>query len=231
MNSSKTILLFDIDGTLLLSGGAGNRALNRAFQEKYQISQAMESITPDGKTDPAIVREVFRKKLHREPAFTEIEELKRVYLRYLLAEVKASSGYRLLPGILHLLEEGSQRSDLILGLLTGNWEEGARIKLDRSNLRRFFPFGGFGSDAEDRAEIARLAVQRGREYAGEWIGEDRIFVIGDTPHDIRCARAAGVRAIAVATGSCPWEDLACCQPDYLLPNLADHKQFLALISK
>ncbi|MEW6378917.1 MAG: HAD hydrolase-like protein [bacterium] len=231
MNSSKTILLFDIDGTLLISGGAGNRALNRAFQEKYGIKKVMESIRPDGKTDPAIVREVFREKLHREPEAAEIEELKDIYLRYLVTEVETSPSYRLLPGILPLLEHGRRISGLFLGLLTGNWEEGASIKLTRSNLKQFFPFGGFGSDAEDRGEIAKLAVDRGREYAGECVPPERIFVIGDTPHDIRCARTAGVRVIAVATGSTPLGDLACCEPDYLMPNLLNQEQFWALISK
>lgn len=225
------MLLFDIDGTLLVSGGAGNRALNRAFQEKYAISRAMESISPDGKTDPAIVREVFRKKLHREPDPAQIEELKEIYLRYLGEEVETSPGYRLLPGIPSLLEYGRRRPNLVLGLLTGNWEEGAKIKLTRSNLKQFFPFGGFGSDAEDRGEIAKLAVDRGREYAGECVPQERIFVIGDTPHDIRCARTAGVRAIAVATGSTPFKDLACCQPEHILPSLSDYEQFWTLISE
>jgi len=231
MHPSKTILLFDIDGTLLISGGAGNRALNRAFQERYGIFKVMKSITPDGKTDPAIVREIFQIKLQREPGIREREELQNAYLHYLSEEIQTSSGYRLLPGVLPLLEEAGRRSGLILGLLTGNWEQGAEIKLGRSHLKRFFPFGGFGSDAEDRGEIARLAVCRGREYAGEMVPEDRIFVIGDTLHDIRCARAAGVRAIAVATGSASVEDLALHQPDHVLKDLSAHDSFLALISK
>ena len=231
MHTPKTILLFDIDGTILISGGAGNRALNRAFQEKFNISKAMGSITPDGKTDPAIVREVFQTKLHREPAPGEWKKLQDTYLRYLFEEVQASAGYRLLPGVLSLLETASQRSELLLGLLTGNWEQGAQIKLERSHLKRFFPFGGFGSDAEDRGEIARLAVCRGREYAGEIVPDDRIFVIGDTLHDIRCARAAGVKAIAVATGSASVEELARHQPDHVLKDLSSPEQFLALVSK
>ncbi len=231
MHTSKTILLFDIDGTLLMSGGAGNRALNRAFQEKFRIFKAMESITPDGKTDPAIVREVFKTKLQREPSTKEREELQNAYLRYLFEEVQTSKGYRLLPGVLSLLEDASQRSGLLLGLLTGNWKQGAEIKLERSHLKRFFPFGGFGSDAEDRGEIARLAVCRGREYAEELVPDDRIFVIGDTLYDIRCARAAGVKAIAVATGSASVEDLALHQPDHVLKDLSSPEQFWAIISK
>ena len=205
--------------------------MNQAFQERFGIKGAMESITPDGKTDPAIAREVFRTKLRREPVPEEIQELQNAYLRYLLAEVQTSPGYRLLPGVLSLLEDASQRPGLFLGLLTGNWEQGAQIKLERSNLKHFFPFGGFGSDAEDRGEIARVAVGRGREFAGDRVPAERIFVIGDTLHDIRCARAAGVKAIAVATGSASAEDLALHQPDHVLKDLSDLQQFLALISK
>jgi phosphoglycolate phosphatase len=226
----KSLLLFDIDGTLLISGGAGNRSLNNALQQRYGISEAMKSIIPDGKTDPAIIREIFKTKLHREPCPKEISDICRLYLKYLQEEVMISTGYRLLPGILPLLKEADQAPDIFLGLLTGNLKRGAEIKLERSRLNRYFLFGGFGSDFEDRHQIARLAILRGQKYAGQQIPLNRIFIIGDTSHDIRCARSAGARILAVATGSTPLEELALHQPDYLLEDLSDLKQFWRIIT-
>lgn len=231
MKETKKLLLFDIDGTLLISGGAGNRALNRALQRQYGISRAMESIIPDGKTDPAIIREIFQKNLQREPNIEEIENLCHMYLDNLRDEIQISSGYRLLPGVLPLLERAGKRSDLLMGLLTGNLERGAELKLGRSQLNRFFLFGGFGSDSEDRGEIAKMAVLRGREYAGEQIPLDRIFVIGDTVFDIQCARTVGAKALAVATGSTSFEELSFHRPDYLMENFSDLEDFWAVISE
>ena len=231
MKEPKKLLLFDIDGTLLISGGAGNRALNRALQRQYGISRAMESILPDGKTDPAIIREIFKKNLQREPKIEEIEKLCRMYLQYLQKEIQVSPGYKLLPGVLALLEKAERRPDLLMGLLTGNLKQGAELKLGRSQLNRFFLFGGFGSDSEDRGEIARVAVLRGRKYAGEWISSDRIFIIGDTFYDIQCARTVKAKAIAVATGSTSLKELTSYQPDYVMEDFSDLGKFWGLISE
>ena len=231
MKETKKLLLFDIDGTLLISGGAGNRALNHALKREYGISRAMESIIPDGKTDPAIIREIFQKNLQREPNIKEIEDLCRMYLDYLQEEIQISSEYRLLPGVLPLLERAEKRSDLLMGLLTGNLERGAELKLGRSQLNRFFLFGGFGSDAEDRGEIAKMAVLRGREYAGEWIPLNRIFIIGDTVFDIQCARKVGAKALAVATGSTSFRELSFHRPDYLIKDFSDLARFWGIISE
>ena len=138
MKKTEKLLLFDIDGTLLTSGGAGNRALNRAMEREYGISGAMESITPDGKTDPAIIREIFQKQLQREPKTEETEKLCLRYLDYLQEEIRISPGYRLLPGVISLLEKAAQRADLFMGLLTGNLKKGAELKLGRSHLNQFF---------------------------------------------------------------------------------------------
>ncbi|MGA1874435.1 MAG: HAD family hydrolase [bacterium] len=226
----KTLLLFDVDGTLLISGGAGNRSLNRALQQRYGISEAMKSIIPDGKTDPAIIREIFKNNLHREPCSKEISDICRLYVKYLQEEIMISAGYRLLPGIFPLLEKADQTSGIFLGLLTGNLKRGAEIKLERSRLNRYFPFGGFGSDSEDRHKIARLAIFRGRKYAGQRIPLNRVFIIGDTLHDIRCARSAGAKVLAVATGSTPLEELASHQPDYVMEDLSDREQFWRIIT-
>jgi len=154
-----------------------------------------------------------------------------MYLDNLRDEIQISSGYRLLPGVIPLLKRAEKRSDLLVGLLTGNLERGAELKLGRSQLNHFFLFGGFGSDSEDRGEIAKMAVLRGREYAGEWIPLDRIFVIGDTVFDIQCARTVGAKALAVATGSTSLEELSVHRPDHLMEDFSDLESFWAVISE
>ncbi len=228
MEKSKILLLFDIDGTLLVSGGAGNRALNKTLQEKYSIQDAMKDIVPDGKTDPAIIREIF-KNFNREPNDQEIEEICQTYLWYLEKEIEKSTGYRILQGVDSLLKEACRQSHIIMGLLTGNLKRGAEIKLERSHLNSFFSFGGFGSDFENRNDIAQLAIMRGRECAEEWVPLEKIFVIGDTPYDIKCAKASGVKSIAVASGSITLTQLSDNHPDYLMENLSDQAQFMKLI--
>src|SRR5471032_2412354 len=142
------LLLFDLDWTLIYTGGAGVRALNIAFEKLFRIPQAMKQVSPDGKTDPAICREMIRVHLGRPPEDGEIEKLCRGYLDRLAQEIPEGPGYRILPGIPELLQILSARTDLLMGLGTGNLEEGARIKLARADLMKYFKFGGFGSDAE-----------------------------------------------------------------------------------
>ena len=156
-----TLFLFDIDQTLINTGGAGLRALDRACRKLLGLEHAMEGISPHGKTDPAIVREILRTKLHSPtPNSREIAALLDAYIAFLKEEVESSSTYRVLPGIISILEEFNQRPDVIVGLATGNVESGARIKLERGGLNGYFSFGGFGSDSERRADLVRKAAER-----------------------------------------------------------------------
>jgi len=192
------LLLFDLDQTLVSTGGAGLRALDRACQKLLQIEKAMDGISPHGKTDPAIVREILRIRVGNTAATNgHIEPILESYLFFLRDEVQQSPGYRVLPGILQILQEMSEREDVLLGLATGNIELGARVKLQRADLNRFFPFGGFGSDSEDRAEL----VRRGVEKSGVVMDPADVFVIGDTPLDIDAGRQAGFNTVGVATGT------------------------------
>jgi len=214
------VLLFDIDATLLLSGHAGARAINRAFEQLYGLEQAMDGIRPDGKTDTLIFREIMTKRLPDICPDTEIPRAGKAYLSLLGEEVRDSPGFCLMPGVTELLEALSRVPGIALGLATGNLEEGARIKLQRAGLEAYFHFGGFGSDAEDRTELIRKAVQRAEEYLGKPVSREDIYVIGDTPRDIVHAQKAGVKVVAVATGRSDTEELGEYGPDYLLEDLS-----------
>jgi phosphoglycolate phosphatase-like HAD superfamily hydrolase len=198
------LLLFDIDQTLVNTGGAGLRALDRACFELFAVERAMDGISPHGKTDPAIAREILRARLDlvSDPSIPErITSTLDAYAVFLKEEVQRSPTYRVLPGILSLLDEMLPRQDVILGLATGNIEAGARIKLERGNLNRYFTFGGFGSDSEDRAELVRRAAEKAAHKNGGPVAPSNIFVIGDTPLDIDAGKRAGFKTVGVATGS------------------------------
>jgi len=202
-----TLLLFDIDQTLVSTGGAGIRALDRAFDKLYSIENAMAGILPHGKTDPGIIREIFNNLPDMfvgdgiPTSFTPILE---TYLEFLQDEIDRTTAYTVLPGISELLTALVKQSDILLGLATGNVEEGARIKLERGNLNQYFSFGGFGSDSENRAELVRHGAEIGSAKSasrgGRPLQPHEIFVIGDTPLDIAAGRQCGFMTIGVATG-------------------------------
>jgi len=219
-NMRSKVLLFDIDATLLLSGHAGTRALNRTFQRLYGIEDAMLDIRPDGKTDPLIIREVLDKGLPNVDPESEIPRVARTYLEYLKGEVENSQGFHLMPGVKELLEKLSRIDSLALGLATGNFEEAAWIKLRRGGLDSYFCFGGFGSDAEDRTELIKIGIRRGEHFIGKQVPRECVYVIGDTPRDILHAREAQVKTVAVGTGRANLEELSNYGPDYLLPDLS-----------
>jgi phosphoglycolate phosphatase-like HAD superfamily hydrolase len=182
------LLLFDLDGTLVSTGGAGVRALNRAIFQVAGIHNAMDGIRPHGKTDPAIIREVFTLRGGAGHSPDIVGQILDAYVEFLSEEVRQSRDYRILPGILRFLQDFHGYPDLALGLATGNVERGARIKLERGNLNRYFAFGGFGSDAESRTELVRHAAMQGARHIGRAVDRDDVFVIGDTPRDIDAGR-------------------------------------------
>ncbi len=221
----RTLLLFDLDGTLLLTGGAGSRSFERAYHTHFGVTLRSERLKMDGMTDPAIARH-FLRLYGLPPDDRSVDLILSGYLAGLADEVAASTRYRVLPDVMESLEELAARGDVLLGLATGNIEKGARIKLERAGLNRFFPFGGFGSDAEDRVEVVKTAIARGRAHAGEEIPPSGIVVIGDTPKAVAAGKAAGVKTLAVATGSYGLEALTECSPDLVLPTLARPSRWL-----
>jgi len=223
------LLLFDIDGTLVATGGAGVRALNRAFCQVVGIVNALDGVRLHGKTDPAIIREVFtaRGTPNPTPSFNQILS---AYIEFLPEEVDRSTHYRVLPGVLSFLQDFHRHPDLAFGLATGNVERGARIKLARGNLNSFFAFGGFGSDAESRTELVRRAAENGARHAGGKVHPQEIFVIGDTPRDIDAGREAGFRTVGVATSDYSLEDLQAAGADLILSDFdRDRDKFLKMI--
>lgn len=213
-------LLFDIDGTLIHSGGAGARALNRAFKSLYNVDGAMDVINPHGQTDIAIVEEIFLKKLGRKPESSEVNNVLEHYIDFLREEVEKAEKYRVLPFVKETLENLVKRQrDFLMGLATGNIEKGARIKLERAGLNKYFPFGGFGSDHRERWRIVQIAVERGVKYSG--VEPQEVYVIGDTPLDIEAGKKAGYRTVAVATSIYTEDDLKKFSPDFVFTSIGE----------
>lgn len=221
--SPRRLLLFDIDGTLLTTGGAGERGFGEAFHEAFGIHDDLATINFAGATDTLITRMLFDKHgLPETPG--NHARFKTAYLPRLAANVSLLPG-RVMPGIVELLPALRERpEEFALGLLTGNYEAAARIKLERYGLAAFFPFGAFADDSHDRDLLGPVALRRARERFGSRAFADPardVLILGDTPRDIACARACGARVLAVATGRHPREDLAGYSPDFLFDTLAD----------
>lgn len=194
-----TVVLFDVDGTLVHTGGAGRRALALAFGEIFGRSDALEGVELGGMTDPLILRAGFE-AVGASFDSARVDRVLEAYLRVLPAEVAASPGYRVLPGVAEAVHRLARRVGFAVGLGTGNVRRGAEIKLSRGGLASAFAFGGFGCDHEDRAELLRAGALRGAERLGRRLEECRVVAVGDTPRDVEAARAIGAECVCVATG-------------------------------
>lgn len=199
----KRLVLFDIDGTLLTTDGAPRRAFHRAMLEVYRTAGPIATHPFDGKTDPQIARELLTHAgLPSAAVDRGLATLWTVYLRELSVEfAQPGSRTTVLPGIFALLEELETRTDdVVLGLLTGNIEQGATLKLASAGIRNTFRIGAFGSDCEQRDGLPPIAVERAREAVGVEFSRTDIVIIGDTPSDVTCGGVLGARAIGVGTG-------------------------------
>jgi phosphoglycolate phosphatase-like HAD superfamily hydrolase len=212
--------LFDIDGTLITTGGAGAVAWRRAFDELYGIPADIGQFTDAGMTDPEVGRLTFASVIGHEPTEDELSRVMAKRLEYLPEAVAESEGYGVLPGVRELLPRLADRGSL-LGLTTGGMEDAARIKLERAGLNRYFTFGGYGSDSPDRAELTRRGVERAQEAFGAPLEPRRCAVVGDTPLDISAAHAAGAVAVGVASGHFSVDDLRAAGADYVLVSLEE----------
>lgn len=225
------LLLFDIDGTLVLTGGAGLRGMTRAFEQTFGLRRALEGVTVMGRTDPAIYAEVLaRESIVERPG--DHDRFQSVYLAALAEEMHEEPGAVLhpsqhsahkgpLPGVTTLVESLAARDDVFLALLTGNYSRAAEIKLGYFDLWRPFRCGAFGEDAELRHELVPVAVSRSRACGCPTVPADDVIVIGDTPLDVACAREAGVRCLAVATGGYDVDTLRAAGADHAVPTLED----------
>jgi len=199
MAATPRILLFDIDGTLVSTGGAGAVAWRRAFEELHGIPADIGKFTDAGMTDPDVGAQTFEAVMGRKPSPHELAQLVQRRLEHLPEAVAESEGYKVLPGVPQRLRQLS-RDGHLLGLITGNGDGAAFVKLARGDLMRWFSFGAYATAGVDRAGIVRRAVQRGEAFLGQDVPNSQIYVIGDTPLDIEAAHAAGCTAIGVATG-------------------------------
>jgi phosphoglycolate phosphatase len=212
------LVLFDIDGTLLHTGGVGIKAFGRAFGSEFGIDDGTEWLKFSGRTDVSLVREFFT---HHgvEPSRQNFDRFFAAYLHWLQLLIPDCKGGAC-PGVLDFYQSLSALPEPPLtGLLTGNIKKGARIKLERFNLWEKFPFGGFADDHEERDHIAAVALQRGRQHLQRDLRGEEVLVIGDTPLDIRCGRAIGAKVLAVATGGATLEELERHKPDWAVPDL------------
>jgi phosphoglycolate phosphatase-like HAD superfamily hydrolase len=215
-----TAILFDIDGTLISTGGAGTRSWRAAFEKLYGIPADIGKFSEAGMTDPTVGRVTFEKVLGRDPNDQEMARLMAAYLEFLPREVETSEGYRVLDGVKELLPRLSEQG-FLLGITTGGLEAAAHIKLSRGGLNRFFNFGGYGSDAEDRTELTRRAIERGAAILGRALDPQQVTVVGDTPLDIEAAHGAGAIAVGVASGHYSVDELEKARADYVLASLSD----------
>jgi len=218
MADTPRILLFDIDGTLVSTGGAGAVAWRQAFEELHGIPADIGEFTDAGMTDPDVGAKTFAAVLHREPTPHELALLLQRRLEHLPEAVAQSSGYRVLPGVPERLRQLSREGHL-LGLITGNGDGAAFVKLARGDLMRWFTFGAYASAGVDRPGIVRRAVERAEAMVGRDVPNSDIFVIGDTPLDIEAAHAVGCSAIAVATGRYDGPALREAGADHVLETL------------
>ncbi len=212
------IFLIDIDGTLLLTGGAGFVALNQTFLSLFGLPDAMQGINPQGKTDPVIVQEAFRVRFERDPTEAELQRVLSLYVKLLPDAVAQSTGFRVLAGAAEGLDRLAAQGHA-LGLATGNVREGARIKLERAGFWSRFAFGGYGDDSADRTALVKRAAERGAAQLGQPLRPSMVVVVGDTPRDVAAARENGYQAIAVASGTVSRERLSECAPDRLVERL------------
>jgi phosphoglycolate phosphatase len=214
------IVLFDIDGTLVSTGGAGAVAWKRAFEELYGIPADIGEFTDAGMTDPDVGAKTFEAVLDRKPTAPELAQLLQRRLEHLPEAVAESEGYRVLPGVPERLRQLS-RDGHLLGIITGNGDGAAHIKLARGDLNRWFTFGAYASAGVDRPGIVRRAVERGEAMLGEDVPNSEIYVVGDTPRDIEAAHAVDCTAIAVATGHYDRAALLEAGADHVLETLEE----------
>jgi phosphoglycolate phosphatase len=216
---SHKIILFDIDGTLLLTGGSSRKALATAFGRCFSVPAVLPEIHMHGKTDPVIFQEIADSILRRDLDERETEMLAKTYIEEFKREIADSPHFRLMPGVRELLAALHGDESVSLGLETGNLEETAWQKLRRGEIHEYFTFGGFGSDSSLRSEIVKAGIARG---AASRTGESySVTVIGDTPQDVKAAHANAARVIAVATGQCSVAELEAAGADLVLKDLTD----------
>lgn len=223
----KRLLLWDIDATLITTGGAGDKSLKRVVAERFGVQDDLPDIEIAGRTDVAIARAILQ-KYRIEPTPENLASFLDDYITH-LAELLPQTSGRILPGVSEILQRMQDRPDRVLALLTGNLRRGAKLKLEHYGLWDYFEFGAFADDHHDRNELGAFARSRAKEKHGAEFAAARIDVIGDTGHDIACGRIFGGRTIAVATGSWTRAKLAEEKPDFLFDDLSNVDEVMSAL--
>ena len=233
----RKLILWDIDGTLIRTGGAGVRAMTRAFSETCGIADALHRVEVAGRTDRLIMTDALA--LSGRPLDDALlEEFRGLYCTYLREELLAMAQYEhtdagvkgTLPGVRTILDELEQRDDIDLALLTGNFRVSAEIKLAHYDLWRYFPWGAFADDALERPDLLPVALTRYHAHTARSIDPAHVIIVGDTPHDVTCAKSGGAKVVAVATGTFSAQALAGYEPDVVFEDLSDREAFMSAIS-
>jgi phosphoglycolate phosphatase len=216
------LFLFDVDGTLLTARGAGRLAVGRALDAVYGVAGPIADYDFRGKTDPQIVFDLMRAAgLDDEDIRHSLTGFFDAYVAELTTLLGEGDRVQVLPGVAELVRALATRQDAMVGLLTGNIERGARVKLGPTGLLPLFRVGAYGSDDADRRRLPAIACARAQALLGREIPFDYVTILGDTPLDVDCARACGARAVVVATGHHAAEELAACKPDLMFSDFAD----------
>jgi phosphoglycolate phosphatase-like HAD superfamily hydrolase len=228
-NNGRKLLLFDIDGTLIKTRGRGRIALTAAAEAEFQHPIEIYFKDFAGSTDRRIVLEMIdRNGIEVEDVESAIDRVLIRYVELLKRQMASPDSVEVLPGVKQLLDAISQDGEFAPGLLTGNIEQGARIKLTPAGLNPYFAFGAYGDDDANRNKLPEFARQRAEEIYRENFAPGQTWIIGDTPKDIDCGKANGLRTLAVATSAWSVEDLAANQPDAVLPGLEDTEKILKI---
>jgi phosphoglycolate phosphatase len=213
-------ILWDIDGTLLTTGGAGAVAWQRAFEELYKVEANIDEHTRAGMTDPEITEIIFDEVVGRKGTPEEHAEVVAKYLDYMPEAVAESTGYEVKPGIAETLARLAEEG-VAQGVVTGNVEPAARIKLARGDLDKYFSFGGYGSDERDRVKLTERAIERGGEIVGAPLDRAATISVGDTPRDVSAGHGAGIRVVGVATGSYSVAELEEAEADWAIEDVTN----------
>lgn len=225
-DTPRKLLLWDIDGTVVHTGKAGEYAMDAALAQ-VGAQGSIHDVDYPGRTDRLIARMLMEH--HQIPVTDEsVHDFVEAYLSALAQELPKRQG-EVLPGVLEILEACRQRPDCINALLTGNMERGAELKLGHYDVWNYFEFGAFADDADERNRLGPIALKRAAERLGVSMDPQHVFIIGDTEHDIACGKAIGACTVAVATGAFSTEELAKHHPDHLFEDFSDTDAFLKLL--
>lgn len=216
---SKTVFLWDIDGTILLTGGSGRASFNQIFEDLYQEKNMWNDYDPHGMTDYRIINDLYVARFGKKPSEDEVQKIAKAYCQRLALDLQTVPNFRLMPMAKEIIGNLALRNDVLLGLATGNFKETAYQKLKCAGVDHHFNFGGFGCDASEREVLTQKALDRAKEALGAEPKD--VYVIGDTIHDVRCGRAIGAKTVAVRTTNTTRDAFEKAGATYILEDLRE----------